>query len=39
MREDRGILRVIATTLWTRNSPNWRFDEATLNAHASAFDA
>jgi pimeloyl-ACP methyl ester carboxylesterase len=30
--------REIARTLWIRNSPNWRFDEATLNRHASAFD-
>ncbi len=30
--------REIAKTLWTRNSPNWRFDEATLDRHASAFD-
>jgi pimeloyl-ACP methyl ester carboxylesterase len=30
--------REIARTLWVRNSPNWRFDEATLNRHASAFD-
>ena len=28
----------IARTLWIRNSPNWRFDEATLDQHASAFD-
>ena len=30
--------REIARTLWIRNSPNWHFDEATLNRHASAFD-
>jgi pimeloyl-ACP methyl ester carboxylesterase len=30
--------REIARTLWARNSPNWRFDEATLDRHASAFD-
>jgi len=30
--------REIARTLWNRNSPNWRFDEATLDAHARAFD-
>ena len=30
--------REIARTLWERNSPNWRFDEATLDRHASAFD-
>ena len=30
--------REIARTLWLRNSPNWRFDEATLDQHASAFD-
>ncbi len=30
--------REIARTLWLRNSPNWRFSEATLDAHASAFD-
>ena len=30
--------RELARTLWTRNSPNWRFDEATLDRHASAFD-
>ncbi|MEP0888852.1 alpha/beta hydrolase [Leptolyngbya sp. FACHB-16] len=30
--------REIAKTLWTRNSPAWRFDEATLDRHASAFD-
>jgi pimeloyl-ACP methyl ester carboxylesterase len=30
--------REIARTLWTRNSPTWRFDEATLDRHASAFD-
>ena len=30
--------REIARTLWSRNSPNWRFDEPTLDAHAQAFD-
>lgn len=30
--------REIARTLWIRNSPNWRFDEAMLDRHASAFD-
>ncbi|HEY5755229.1 MAG TPA: alpha/beta hydrolase [Steroidobacter sp.] len=30
--------REITRTLWTRNSPNWRFDEATLARHAAAFD-
>jgi pimeloyl-ACP methyl ester carboxylesterase len=30
--------RELARTLWMRNSPTWRFDEATLNRHASAFD-
>ena len=30
--------REIARTLWIRNSPNWRFDAATLDRHASAFD-
>jgi len=30
--------REIARTLWTRNSPNWHFDEATLDRHAAAFD-
>lgn len=30
--------REIAKTLWTRNSPNWHFDEATLARHAAAFD-
>jgi pimeloyl-ACP methyl ester carboxylesterase len=29
--------REIAKTLWIRNSPTWRFDEATLDRHASAF--
>lgn len=27
----------IARTIWTRNSPNWRFDHATLARHANAF--
>jgi pimeloyl-ACP methyl ester carboxylesterase len=30
--------REIARTLWMRNSPTWRFDEATLDRHASAFE-
>jgi pimeloyl-ACP methyl ester carboxylesterase len=30
--------REIAKTLWTRNSPNWHFDDATLARHAAAFD-
>jgi pimeloyl-ACP methyl ester carboxylesterase len=30
--------REIAKTLWTRNSPNWMFDDATLDRHAMAFD-
>ena len=30
--------RELARTLWIRNSPNWRFDDATLDRHASAFD-
>jgi pimeloyl-ACP methyl ester carboxylesterase len=30
--------REIARTIWLRNSPTWRFDEATLARHASAFD-
>ena len=30
--------RELAMTLWTRNSPTWRFDEATLDRHARAFD-
>ncbi len=30
--------REIARTLWTRNSPNWHFDEATLDRHAREFD-
>ena len=30
--------RELARTLWLRNSPTWRFDEATLDRHASAFD-
>ena len=28
----------IARTLWIRNSPTWRFAEATLDRHASAFN-
>ncbi len=34
----RANRKEIARTLWTRNSPNWRFSEATLDHHASAFD-
>ncbi|HTM94780.1 MAG TPA: alpha/beta hydrolase [Croceibacterium sp.] len=30
--------REIARTIWTRNSPTWRYDEATLGRHASAFE-
>lgn len=30
--------REIARTLWLRNSPNWRFSEATLDRHAAAFN-
>lgn len=30
--------REIARTLWIRNSPTWRFDEATLDRHAAAFE-
>jgi pimeloyl-ACP methyl ester carboxylesterase len=30
--------REITRTLWVRNSPTWRFDDATLDRHASAFD-
>ena len=30
--------RELARTLWLRNSPTWRFGEATLDQHASAFD-
>jgi pimeloyl-ACP methyl ester carboxylesterase len=30
--------REIARTIWTRNSPNWHFDEATLDRHAATFD-
>jgi pimeloyl-ACP methyl ester carboxylesterase len=30
--------RELARTFWVRNSPNWKFDEATLDRHASAFD-
>jgi pimeloyl-ACP methyl ester carboxylesterase len=30
--------RELARTLWRRNSPTWRFDEATLDRHTSAFD-
>jgi len=31
--------REVARTIWLRNSPAWRFDEATLDRHARAFDA
>ena len=30
--------RDLTRTLWRRNSPNWAFNEATLDRHASAFD-
>jgi pimeloyl-ACP methyl ester carboxylesterase len=30
--------RELARTLWLRNSPTWKFDEATLDRHASAFE-
>ncbi|MEP7041995.1 MAG: alpha/beta hydrolase [Dokdonella sp.] len=30
--------RDIARIMWTRNSPNWHFDDATFNRSASAFD-
>jgi pimeloyl-ACP methyl ester carboxylesterase len=30
--------RELAKTLWIRNSPTWRFDEATLDRHVSAFE-
>jgi pimeloyl-ACP methyl ester carboxylesterase len=30
--------REIARTLWTRNSPTWRFTEDALDRHASAFE-
>jgi pimeloyl-ACP methyl ester carboxylesterase len=30
--------REITRTIWLRNSPTWRFDEDTLNRHASAFE-
>ncbi len=30
--------RELTRTLWQRNSPSWRFDEATLDRHVSAFD-
>lgn len=30
--------REIAKVIWTRNSPNWQFDEATLERAAVAFD-
>ncbi len=34
----RANRREIARTLWSRNSPTWRFDDATLARHASAFE-
>ena len=30
--------KAIAGTIWTRNSPTWRFDQATLARHSAAFD-
>ncbi|MDM0033448.1 alpha/beta hydrolase [Variovorax sp. J22P271] len=30
--------REIARTIWTRNSPHWSFDDATLDRHVAAFD-
>jgi pimeloyl-ACP methyl ester carboxylesterase len=30
--------RELTRTLWLRNSPTWRFDAATLDRHAAAFD-
>lgn len=30
--------REIAQVIWTRNSPNWHFDDATLDRAAMAFD-
>ncbi|MDM0066758.1 alpha/beta hydrolase [Variovorax sp. J31P207] len=30
--------REIARTIWTRNSPHWHFDDATLDRHVAAFD-
>ncbi|HEY0779794.1 MAG TPA: alpha/beta hydrolase [Gemmatirosa sp.] len=30
--------RELTRTLWLRNSPTWRFDDATLDRHARAFD-
>ena len=30
--------REIARTIWTRNSPHWRFDAATIERHARAFE-
>ena len=30
--------REITRTIWTRNSPHWHFDDATLGRHAAAFD-
>jgi len=41
---ERGLVdlaanrRELARTFWARNSPNWKFDEATLDRHSSAFD-
>ncbi len=40
-RGRRGLLenrRGIAEVIWRRNSPNWRFDDATLDRAAAAFD-
>jgi pimeloyl-ACP methyl ester carboxylesterase len=34
----RANRREIAKTIWSRNSPTWRFDEATLVRHTSAFE-
>lgn len=34
----RANRREIARTLWSRNSPTWRFDDATLARHVSAFE-
>jgi pimeloyl-ACP methyl ester carboxylesterase len=41
---ERGIAtltanrRQLARTFWARNSPTWKFDEATLDRHTRAFD-
>jgi pimeloyl-ACP methyl ester carboxylesterase len=40
-RGRRGLTanrRDIAKVIWTRNSPNWQFDDATLDRAARAFD-